>query len=254
MTCGIYKITNKLNNKSYIGQSINIQKRWSREKQSAFLKNDKCYNTILSQAFRKYGIQNFTFEILEECEPKDLNQKEQEYILLYNSYTNGYNATTGGQGPSNYCFKLSQNDIVQIYDLLLNHPEISQKTIAIQFNVIEETISEINTGKTRRLNGYVFPLRKNLMKEKNKNYCIDCGKEITSGALRCSDCNQKKSRVVERPSREELKKLIYNFPFSQIGKQFNVSDNTIRKWCINYNLPSKKKDIKQYSLEEWELV
>lgn len=55
-------------------------------------------------------------------------------------------------------------------------------------------------------------------------------------------------------SREELKKLIRTTPFVQIGKQFNVSDNAIRKWCDKYNLPRKVSDIKKYSDEEWELI
>ena len=55
-------------------------------------------------------------------------------------------------------------------------------------------------------------------------------------------------------SREELKKLIRTTSFTQIGKQFNVSDNAIRKWCIKYNLPKTVKEIKSYSDEEWELI
>jgi hypothetical protein len=51
-----------------------------------------------------------------------------------------------------------------------------------------------------------------------------------------------------------LKKLIRTKPFTQIGKQFNVSDNAIRKWCDNYNLPRKVNEIKSYSDEEWELI
>ena len=54
--------------------------------------------------------------------------------------------------------------------------------------------------------------------------------------------------------RDELKKLIRSKSFCAIGKQFNVSDNAIRKWCKNYNLPTKKSEIKQYSDKEWEEV
>ena len=59
-------------------------------------------------------------------------------------------------------------------------------------------------------------------------------------------------RITKKPaSREELKKLIREESFVAIGKNFGVSDNAIRKWCINYNLPTRKKDIKSYSDEEW---
>ena len=87
-----------------------------------------------------------------------------------------------------------------------------------------------------------------------KIYCADCGKKITSGAIRCEECSQKARRKVERPSREELKELIYTLPFTTIGKQFGVTDNAIRKWCIQYGLPSKKREIKQYDKKEWEKI
>lgn len=55
-------------------------------------------------------------------------------------------------------------------------------------------------------------------------------------------------------SREELKKLIRTTSFTQIGKQFGVSDNAIRKWCDKYNLPRKVSDIKKISDKDWELI
>ncbi len=85
-----------------------------------------------------------------------------------------------------------------------------------------------------------------------KYYCQDCGKELSSAsATRCAECASKVSRIVERPNREELKNLIRAKSFTSIGVQFGVADNTIRKWCKAENLPSTKKDISQYSDEEW---
>lgn len=48
----------------------------------------------------------------------------------------------------------------------------------------------------------------------------------------------------KRPTREELKELIYSLPFTKIGEKFGVSDNAVRKWCKFYGLPHRKKDIK----------
>ena len=76
MACGIYKITNQINGKSYIGQAIDIQTRWNKEKTRAFDPNSLEYEKTLSQAFRKYGLNNFTFEIIEQCEKALLNEKE----------------------------------------------------------------------------------------------------------------------------------------------------------------------------------
>ena len=61
-------------------------------------------------------------------------------------------------------------------------------------------------------------------------------------------------RMVERPTRKELKDLIRTLPFTQIAKKYNVSDNAIRKWCDKFNLPRKTTEIKQYSDEEWSKI
>lgn len=243
MSCGIYKITNLVNNKCYIGQSQNIQSRWSHHR--SFKEDSKNYP--LYSAFKKYGMDNFKFEILEECLVDKLDEREIYWIDYYDSYNTGYNNTTGGQGWPNAIIKISKEDLKIIYDLLQNS-SIPQREIAKRFNVGEDTISEINNGKSRVQIGYTYPLRNN---RKEKNYCIDCGREITASALRCNICDRKRHRVAERPSREELKLLIRTKPFTQIGVIFNVSDNAVRKWCINYNLPRTKKEINSYSDEEW---
>lgn len=96
---GIYKITNQLNQKCYIGQSINIYVRWQQHIiESKSNRNfSKFYNAI-----RKYGIENFSFEVIEECEKNQqiLNEREVYWISYYNSYNDGYNSTRGGQETS----------------------------------------------------------------------------------------------------------------------------------------------------------
>lgn len=110
---GIYKITNKINNKSYIGQSIHIERRFYEHQHESYWDDSK----ILYQAFRKYGLNNFTFEVIEECAPEDLNIKEQYWINFYHSYPNGYNMTCGGEtnyGENHPKHKLTENDIKDI--------------------------------------------------------------------------------------------------------------------------------------------
>lgn len=59
---------------------------------------------------------------------------------------------------------------------------------------------------------------------------------------------------MKRPNREELKALIRKKSFVQIGKDYAVSDNTIRRWCKAYNLPSLKRDINSYTDEQWKKI
>lgn len=106
MSCGIYKITNTINNKSYIGQSCNIEERWKRHK---YAKD----NFAIHLAIQKYGIVNFSFSILEECSKEQLNDKEIYWIEYYNSIEDGYNMISGGSNGAGYAKGIK----VQQYDL-----------------------------------------------------------------------------------------------------------------------------------------
>ena len=91
-------------------------------------------------------------------------------------------------------------------------------------------------------------------KKITKYFCNNCGVEVSYKSEYCSKCSSEKRRIVKRPEREALKNLIREKPFTQIGKIFGVSDNAIRKWCIAYNLPHKKSEIKNYTEDEWQKI
>ena len=95
---GIYKITNLKTNDCYIGQSLDIYKRWCQHCKCG-LGIDTPVGNKLYKAMFQYGLQNFTFELLEEC-PKDtltLNEKEKYFIKLYDAKNFGYNSTGGNK-------------------------------------------------------------------------------------------------------------------------------------------------------------
>lgn len=95
-TCGIYKITNNVNQKSYIGLSVDIEDRWCEHRRE--LNQQRHKNKHLQRAWNKYGESNFTFEIIEECEKDELCSRERFYIKHFDTYLNGYNMTLGGDG------------------------------------------------------------------------------------------------------------------------------------------------------------
>ena len=96
---GIYKITNCVNNKVYIGKSVDIlNKRWPYHK--ALLNNGAHVNKHLQHSWNKYGEKNFDFSIIFECPQDELDKYEIYYIAVYKSYLSeyGYNKTYGGDG------------------------------------------------------------------------------------------------------------------------------------------------------------
>lgn len=93
---GIYKYENLLNGNCYIGQSTNIEKRKQQHLYDA--KNlETRQGTGVDYAIAKYGIENFSFEIVEECSTEELDDREIYWIKYYNSYNNGYNKSIGGK-------------------------------------------------------------------------------------------------------------------------------------------------------------
>ena len=67
---GIYKITNTITKKVYIGLSNDIEQRWKTHKKRYKIESDKEYEKYLYRSFRKYGLEAFTFEVIEECPPE----------------------------------------------------------------------------------------------------------------------------------------------------------------------------------------
>ncbi len=132
---GIYKYQNKLNGKVYIGQSIDIERRQYNHKSSAYNKKANDYNSQFHQAIRKYGLENFDFEIIAELTPEEytrqtLNQLEIFFIRYYDSFKNGYNATEGGDdafgnnihpGEKNGRAKLNEEDVRYIRECYNAH-------------------------------------------------------------------------------------------------------------------------------------
>lgn len=79
-----------------------------------------------------------------------------------------------------------------------------------------------------------------VLKQKKKYFCFDCGKEITKGAFRCVECDQKRNQSLSKcPSKEELEAEIPKHPsLESLGRFYGVSGTTAKKWVRKYGLNS----------------
>lgn len=93
---GIYKITNLKTDQAYIGQSVDIYKRWSQHCKAG-LGIDTPVGNKLYKAIQEYGLENFTFQLLCQCQKQQLDEKERYFIELYQADTFGYNSTIGNK-------------------------------------------------------------------------------------------------------------------------------------------------------------
>ena len=156
---GIYKITNIVSGSSYIGQATNISLRIYQHLHSSISNKTSDYDYPLHKAIRKYGMDNFVFEILEECCSDLLDEREMYWIAFYDTYKNGYNQTAGGY-QSIRQIKLTESDVECIRELLLNTDE-PVKNIAKKFGICSGMVGSINNGKCWNNPNLSYPLRNN---------------------------------------------------------------------------------------------
>lgn len=245
---GIYKITNKINNKVYIGLSVSIKDRFAEHKRNAYNKDYKGYDYPLYRAIRKYGLDNFIFTVIEECDREILKEREIFYIAKYKSNNSryGYNQNSGGDAPA---YVRISNSIVDTIINMLTSTTCDYKTIANLCDVTQDFVSKINRGKCRCKNDIQYPIRKTPVPKKIErnetiNRCTVCGKMIKNAKSKyCVDCAKIQQRTVERPEPFDLVKLIVQIGFSGVGKKYGVSDSAVKKWCKQYGLPTNKKEI-----------
>lgn len=142
----------------------------------------------------------------------------------------------------NYAWEKQKEELKKCILLCANcHREVHQE---MHKNIILK--SSFDESKAEEISQHIEELKHHKI-----YYCKNCGTIIATNTNYCIECSSIKRRIVERPTREELKKIIKELSFVEIGRRYNVTDNAIRKWCKTYNLPSTKKEIKALTDEEW---
>lgn len=131
----IYKITNLINNKVYVGQTVmTLKERWWGHCSNLY---SKAQDMIIKRAIKKYGKENFRIELIEECPIEEIDDREIYWIKEYDSYYNGYNATIGGSNHSKMMKLYNQaEEIIKLYET-----GFSLREIARQYNVDHATIN-----------------------------------------------------------------------------------------------------------------
>ena len=113
----------------------------------------------------------------------------------------------------------------------------------------QELFTSFSKEKSQKISDKLYALTHH-----QNRYCKSCGALISYGAEYCVDCKNINRRISVRPEREEFKTQIRNTPFTTLSKQYGVSDNALRKWCDSMKLPRRKKEINQYTDDEWSQI
>lgn len=141
----VYKITNKINGKEYIGLTNNYDRRLKRHWSD--LKRGVHENSFLQKEWEQYGADNFFHTLLEsEISEENISEKECLWIKIFDTYHNGYNQNEGGNfGPSNGGSQLTKKEIFQILSVVKFQKKPGEVLGSI-FGVSRTTISRIRKG------------------------------------------------------------------------------------------------------------
>ena len=195
----IYKITNTINNKVYIGQTVKtVQKRFTQHKNNS----NKPYfsQIILYKAFNKYGIENFICEEIEEVDNSLLDERERYWIEYYDSYFNGYNSILGGRAIQLYNWDI--DDIIEKYLELK-----SARKVAKYYGCDHSTIDNIlNINNVHRFTQAEQKAKTIIMEKENKKFVFSNSTEAAQWIMDNNLTKSTERRIVRQGVTDSIKK------------------------------------------------
>ena len=231
---GIYKITNKINGKFYIGQSNNIDRRFQEH-----ITKGQLSRIPLDIAIQKYGKKNFLYEILEECSIDQLDEREKYWIEKLQAIKYGYNCSAGGDqqstGENNGRSKLTEEDVRKIRVAYNNH--LKQKDVYKEFeNII--TFNNFQNIWQGRSWSHIMP---EVFTEENKEYYMyknSCGSNGIKAQFSDKEVIEIRKRYVNESANEIYKDYKYRVKYQTFQAIL---------WGRSYkNLPIYKKKEKKW--------
>ncbi len=237
---GIYKVVYVPENKVvYVGQSINIKDRFKQHKYNYNNPNDLGYKSHFYRTLRKYGFENFHFELIEECLAEQLDEKEIYWIAQFDTFKHRCNSTERGQHMA--AKNLTEDELRDLKNDLREN-KLSFNEMSHKFSVSNLFLSQINKGLLYFDETEKYPLRQ------NKKYCLQCGAEIQNESTLCWKCYSKEQ--LKRNSNLSLEDTINflrknNRNFEEVGRQAGVNGNAIRKRLKEAGLPFHSSDYRK---------
>ena len=217
----IYCYTNLINNKRYIGQTNNFNRRKKQHIQDSIhqhIGHEIAYQQPIHCAIRKYGIDNFKIEILETINTEnwqDVNELETKYIKELNTLApNGYNLKAeGAANRGNNKSKIPQEIIDNIIIDLKN--KVSQGEIAEKYQLSRSYISDINNGRCLKKENEIYPLQDNRQKIEEYLEIIDLIENTNYSLREIARYMNKNKDTIEKINKgyQQIVKTLYQGEF-----------------------------------------
>lgn len=221
MVSGIYTIKNKVNDKIYVGQSIDVHDRLIHHKSK--LRNNKHHSNHLQSSWNKYGEDAFEFELLKACKPRYLNRLEKLYVKIYDSMNpdKGYNLQSGGD--SNYLVSDETRNKLSG----ANNPNYGKPLNPITKMKISQSRKGKYSGKNNPMYG--------------KSHSIETRKKISDSLL---------GNKLSSETKEKMSKSKNTTGFFRVTKQNSKSCKQGFRWMYQYYDGTKRKSLTSLDLDK----